>query len=165
MRGELTASEEAPFAMRRSWVRIPRVYSETRQEFDYRRHRGRCAPRGSRQRERRSRASRKPNPVFGPSATLPSTKQSKGKAKPLLNGCNGALWPIGPYNTQHETDHRGDAHIPGSPWLNRFISPETVAGRGVEKRRIWHGVRHSGSDAKVLRGDRYDLCAWRCGPA
>src|SRR5215831_16927229 len=74
-------------------------------------------------------------------------------------------WRIGPYNTHHETDHRGDAHSPGSPGLIRFISPETVAGRGVEKRRIRNGVRHSRTDAKVFRGDRLDLLAWRSGPA
>src|SRR5215472_9812095 len=54
--------------------------------------------------------------------------------------CIGDLWPIRPYNTRHEMDYPSDAHCPGSPWLIRFISPETDAGRSVEKRGIRHGV-------------------------
>src|SRR5581483_2912891 len=77
-------------------------------------------------------------------------------------GVRPLLWPT--YNTQHETDHCGDAHLPRGRWLSEIISPETVAGRGVEKRRIRPGVRGSGNKAKVFRGDRDDLHAWRCGP-
>src|SRR5215471_21796804 len=106
--------------------------------------------------------------MTGYSSLIGLGKSCAQHSKEILRICrcerNGDLWPIGRYNIQHETDHRGDAHIPGSPWLIRFISPETVAGRGVEKRRIRHGVRHSRTDAKVFRGDRLDLLAWRSGP-